>query len=166
MKTIFDANNALLKEGCACTTEDFSPGRQCQFPKESRGLEASLSIEVYDLTAGVNDESAKLVDGFKPTRYELECLARHYVDISEMRNFYETAYESPGVYLTDEIFARRRLDTIYGVLGEAAFEKAVAPNQKKWGEKWARFHSASPCEHCGEKFAPEDHDPNECSHRT
>ncbi len=49
-----------------------------QMPVESQGLGALGGV--IGVVSGVNDASAYLVEDFKPTLYELEVLARHYLE--------------------------------------------------------------------------------------
>ncbi len=52
-----------------------------QIPVESEGLGAIRAGGlIIGRVSGVNDESACLVEHFKPTQYELEVLANHYLE--------------------------------------------------------------------------------------
>ena len=133
-----------------------------QSPKESVGLTlAWRDDQVHDLTPELNDESLRLVEGFRPTRHELEVIARHHMDNALGYSF---AYEIYGdnVWDPEEIFSNRRLGTIFEILGEEAIEKAVAPTRKKWADRFAESKSWPWCETCGYPFAPEEHDSDEC----
>jgi hypothetical protein len=74
---------------------------------------------------GVNDEWARPVQGFVPTRYELALLAAHYYDLHVNRNR-DCEYE--GVSSEDWrilAFSMRRLDRIADHLGDEVMAEAL-----------------------------------------
>ena len=111
---------------------------------------------VVGVVGGVNDESAYLVEHFKPTQYELEVLARHYVDEAGQIEFWSRFLgcgDSHGIRMRP--FACRRLATIKAALGEKRFEKAIARTEEKWDKRFAEAEeiekNLEPCKSCGAK---------------
>ena len=128
-----------------------------QMPVESEGL-GPLGGVIGGGISGVNDQSACLVENFKPTLYELEVLARHYLE--EARGI-----EFGGVFLgcsgSIEIrmhpFACRRLATIEAFLGEESFRNAIASTEEKWEKAFTEADeiekNLEPCKQCGAQRA-------------
>ena len=101
---------------------------------------------------GVNDEGARLVSTFVPTAYELEVLARHYLEAIQEINFYgRYAGMSASYGIRFGPFADRRLDTIAEALGEEAFDRAVASVRQDWEKRRTDIEErlAKPCMQCG-----------------
>ncbi len=128
-----------------------------QIPVESEGLGPIGGAGwVIGVVGGVNDESACLVEHFKPTQYELEVLARHYLE--EARNI-EFKGQFLGYSGSHEIrmrpFAYRRLATIEGVLGKHKFDKAIAQTEEEHNRGFAKAaeieKNLEPCKGCGAK---------------
>jgi hypothetical protein len=127
------------------------------FPKESSGLHAhGLPGFALGVVGGVNDSSARLVEGFQPTEYELELLAQHYVDrINDMTLFQRcTGQIGTGDWRLDA-FSNRRLDTIRRALGQDKFDAAISKTLAKWKQEFADAEnseqSLAPCTKCGGK---------------
>ncbi len=111
---------------------------------------------VVGRVSGVNDESAYLVEHFKPTQYELEVLARHYLDEAREIEFWSRFLgcgDSYGIRMRP--FAYRRLATIKAVLGEKRFQEAIARTEEKWDKGFAEAEeiekNLEPCKSCGAK---------------
>jgi len=128
-----------------------------QMPVESEGLgPIGAGGFIIGRISGVNEESAYLVEHFKPTQYELEVLARHYLE--EARNI-EFKGQFLGYSGSHEIrmrpFAYRRLATIEGVLGKHKFDKAIARTEEEQNRSFAKAaeieKNLEPCKGCGAK---------------
>ena len=128
-----------------------------QMPVESEGL-GPLCVAgwVVGAVGGVNDESACLVEHFKPTQYELGVLARHYLDEAREIEFWDKFLgygDSYGIRMRP--FAYRRLATIKAVLGEKRFQEAIARTEEKWDKGFAEAEeiekNLEPCKSCGAK---------------
>jgi len=123
-----------------------------QMPVESEGLGAiRAGGSIIGRISGVNDESACLVEHFKPTQYELEVLARHYLENARDIEFYGRFLGASGSYeIRMHPFAYRRLATIKSVLGEKRLQEAIARTEEKWDEIFKRAEKdAKPCKACG-----------------
>ena len=126
-----------------------------QFPKESEGLGAWGNGKfVFGLAKGVNDEVAALVDGFKPTGYELEILAQHYLEEALDIEFFWECDESIGSgEMRSHSFAWRRVNTIAEILGEKRYKEATAGIIEEWEKKFEDLakskKNVSPCKKCG-----------------
>ena len=99
-----------------------------QFPQESETLGAfNTSRSLIGVTEGVNNESAKLVPGFVPTRYELCALAEHYLNKAlDIEYGWELTSQVGSDQLRMESFAWRRLNTICELVGEDAVDHALS----------------------------------------
>lgn len=87
---------------------------------------------------GVTGESARLVNGYRSTRYELEVLARHYMDRIGNNRFLETVcLQTSSSGQRFEVFAGRRLNTIEGILGKEATDSAIKRVVDKWDTLFA-----------------------------
>ena len=132
-----------------------------QFPPEAEGLGFySDGISTIGLVEGVNDASARLVEDFRVTRYELELLARHYLE--EVREYEHewAAYQCTGsTEMRMQAFGRRRLGSIERILGEDVLVKALAPVEERWRRTFddLKVDLANPvkCEECGGEFCRE-----------
>ena len=109
-----------------------------QIPVESEGLEPiGVGGLVIGAVSGVNDESACLVDDFKATQYELEVLARHYLEEARGIEFKGKFLGSSGSHeIRMHHFACRRLATIEAVLGKERFQQAIAHTAEEWGKRF------------------------------
>ena len=108
-----------------------------EFPVETDFLKGPEWDAYGPITCfGVTDESGRLVQGFTPTRAELETLARHYLEES-CRIVFEwlmlNRASSQGSRF--RIWAGLRLETIGKMLGQQRLEPALKPV----GEKWDTF---------------------------
>ncbi len=118
--------------------------------------------------SGANDESARMVHQFTPTRYELAVLARHYLEELYSIAYFWAAYSQSGSWeVRFGPFAERRLDTVAGHLGEEEFKVAIQSVEKKW-EGWeeevaAELAKMIPCTRCGVSFQREVIYQEECS---
>ena len=126
------------------------------FPAESEGLGPRVVGNGFALgiVPGVNDASAELVEGFRPTRYELEVLATDYMERLGVIAADWEAFGQTGSYeIRFGPFAWRRLDTICNILGEEEFTQAIAPVKAKWDNVLAKcreqVENPEPCEECG-----------------
>ena len=119
-----------------------------EFPAESEGLgPLRVSDLIIGRVAGVNDASAELVQEFKPTRYELRVLARHYLKKLTEIDYMWIAFGQSGSYeIRFDPFAERRLGTICSILGEEEFREAIAPVEAEW-KKWQEENLK--CKQCG-----------------
>ncbi len=126
-----------------------------QMAVESEGL-GPLGGVIGAGIRGVNDQSASLVENFKPTLYELEVLARHYLEEAREIEFDGKFLGSSGSYeIRMHPFAYRRLATIENVLGEERFQKAIARTEEKWDKIFAEAaeieRNLEACKGCGRK---------------
>ncbi len=126
---------------------------QNQIAVESDGL-GPLAGVVGGGIRGVNDKSACLVENFKPTVYELEVLARHYLEKIRDIEFWERFYRTTGSYqIRMRPFASRRLATIESALGEQRFQNAIASTEEEWNKVFAEAEeiesNLEPCKRCG-----------------
>jgi hypothetical protein len=143
------------------TTNDFvnqlnrplGPG----MPEESAGLAPSGAPWLpIGMVRGVNDRWACLVEGFRPTEYELVVLAKHYLDeIMNIDFFYRWHQTTGSSEWRTQAFASRRLDAIEQALGEAKFNAVIAKRLAGWRQKFAdadkEEESLDPCTSCGTK---------------
>ena len=126
-------------------------------PEESAGLAPSGGPWcAIGTVRGVNDRWARLVEGFRPTEYELVVLAKHYLDKIMDVDFFFRCYEVSGSSeWRIQAFANRRLDAIEQALGEAKFNAAIAKKLAEWTQKFAdadkQEQSLAPCTKCGAK---------------
>src|SRR5262249_36567326 len=121
------------------------------FPAESEDLGVGDGgVFALGVAPGVNDESARLVFDFQPTRYELGVLARHYIDEARGNEYFWELTDQVG---SSEVrmngFACRRLKTIENLLGEEDFKLATAGQWEKWDEKMDQLLASPRCERCG-----------------
>ena len=100
-----------------------------QFPPEAEGLGFySNGTSTIGLVDGVNDASARLVEDFRVTRYELEVLARHYLEhVRQAEHEWAAFMQSGSTSSRQAAFGGKRLHSIERVLGKDALEKALAP---------------------------------------
>ena len=141
-----------------------------QFPQESEDLGAgggrtrfgdSIRIGV---TPGVNDESAKLVPGFVPTRYELRVLGKHYLDEAlRIQHWWNDTSQIGSSERRMESFAWRRLDTIRKAIGDDAVDSAVTESREEWKKKFDELAALPRCQSCDSKYEPHLHDPTACA---
>ena len=122
-----------------------------RYPRESRGLGPAGDIGIVE---GVNDSSAKLVEGFVPTRYELKILAVHY--LNQAREI-EYCWEESGQVGSNQgrlhPFCYARAAMIRDLLGTEEFEKATRSIDSHWDEKIKDLIDNSPrCESCGARL--------------
>ena len=146
-----DQDDKRMEDVTLCFEQDYS--KADPRPEESRGLGFCGNAHSIGLIKGVNDESASLVDGFKPTFYELEILAEHYRHEAN-REFVGKVYAPDGNSETlSQVFAVRRLGTIAGILGHERFGAVVHSVDKKWIKKFAdldeELRRLEPCQECG-----------------
>ena len=132
-----------------------------QMPVESEGQGAIAGGGfVIGAVSGVNDESARLVEDFKPTQYELEVLARRYLDEIRNNEFWWEFLKSTGTYKRER-FVLRRLATIEAALGKERFQEAIASTKEEWKREFAMMEefvkNLEPCKACGEKRTYEDY---------
>ena len=121
-------------------------------PEESEGLWGPA----WDAwSPGLNPRSAAPVGSFEPTRYELQVLARHYLEQDAFWNHWWVCMGQAG---GDEHrlveFALRRLYAIEQILAEDEFVAATEPVKTKWKPKFAEVElelAASICRECGSK---------------
>ena len=129
-----------------------------QFPPEAEGCEPlSVGPITIGVVRGVNDASAGLVEDFRVTRYELEVLARHYLEKVKQVEHEWTAYRCTGsTGMRMLAFGERRLGSIERILGKDVLDKALAPMEEEWRRRLddVKVDLATPvkCEECGEKF--------------
>lgn len=94
------------------------------YTKESEGLGC------IDEMRWVNDSAAEFVEGFAPTRFELEQLARYYFDkAQDITLIWEVYGQADSRQLA---FCWRRLDTIANALGEEGLRSIIEPLNQKW----------------------------------
>jgi hypothetical protein len=125
-----------------------------QIPVESEGLGPLAGC--IGVIRGVNDESAYLVKEFKPTLYELEVLARHYLEEARDIEFGWTFLGFSGSYeIRMQPFAYRRLATIQSILGDQRLQEAISRVEEKWDKRFAEAEeiekNLEPCKSCGAK---------------
>ena len=129
-----------------------------QFPPEAEGLGYhSDGSSTIGLVEGVNDASARLIEDFRVTRYELEVLARHYLEKVKQYEHEWMAYRCTGSTGRRMLaFGERRLDSIERILGKDVLDKVLEPVEEKWRKTFddLRVFLATPgkCEQCGEEF--------------
>jgi hypothetical protein len=113
-----------------------------QLPPETEDLGwRSASPPRIALIEGVNDASAELVDAFRVTRYELEVLARNYLE--EMNAIVYWCATTWGTTEDKSIdFVADRVNSIARVLGDDAFAEAVAAVQENGATAVADLKSA------------------------
>ncbi len=126
-----------------------------QMAVESEGL-GPLGGVIGGGIRGVNDQSASLVENFKPTLYELEVLARHYLEEARMIEFDGRFLGMSGSYeIRMQPFAYRRLATIESILGEERLQEAISRAEEKWDKRFAEAEeiekNLEPCKSCGAK---------------
>ena len=126
-----------------------------QMAVESEGL-GPLGGVIGAGIRGVNDQSASLVENFKPTLYELEVLARHYLEEARMIEFDGRFLGMSGSYeIRMQPFAYRRLATIESILGEERLQEAISRAEEKWDKRFAEAEeiekNLEPCKSCGAK---------------
>ena len=126
-----------------------------QLAHESEGRErTSVDILMEGLINGGGNASER---DFRVTRKELEVLARHYLEVVALHDYWIFRYLSFG-RSENETWGRAtsRLYSIQQVLEEDVFAKAVADVKEKWEKEAARleFALATPvkCEECGGEF--------------
>jgi hypothetical protein len=133
-----------------------------QFPPEAEGLGFySNGTSTIGLVDGVNDASARLVEDFRVTRYELEVLARHYLEEVRFFEYDFAAYRVTGSTAIRMVpFGERRLGSIERILGEDVLVKALAPVEEEWRKRFddLEIDLATPvkCEECGGEFRREN----------
>lgn len=93
--------------------------------------------EIITTAGGMNDESAmQYVEGFKPTVYELEVLAEHYMKAVRGMQIWWRYWNSPdGGEKYFEPFADWRLKLIAQCLGEKKFQQAISNVEEEWAKK-------------------------------
>ena len=129
-----------------------------QFPPEAEDLGwLSGGLPRKGVVEGVNDASAKLIEGFQFDWYELEVLARHYLwEVRDSEYFWVAYKTTASAWLRKKEFALARLDSIERILGEDVLAKALAPVEEKWRRRFdeLKVDLATPvkCEKCGEEF--------------
>jgi len=126
-----------------------------QMPVESEGL-GPIWGNIGACIRGVTDQSASLVENFKPTLYELEVLAKHYLEkVREIEFDYRFLGESGSYALRMNHFARRRLATLESFLGAERFHKAIARTIEAEDRAFAQAEelekNLEPCKACGAK---------------
>ena len=128
-----------------------------QMPVESEGLgPIGAGGFIIGRISGVNEESAYLVEHFKPTQYELEVLARHYLEEARMIEFDGRFLGMSGSYeIRMQPFAYRRLATIKSILGEERLQEAISRAEEKWDKRFTEAEeiekNLEPCKSCGAK---------------
>jgi hypothetical protein len=123
-----------------------------RWPVESEGLGGVFG----GCVRGVTDQSACLVDNFEPTLYELEVLARHYLETIYSIDFnYRFLCMSGSSSIRRRPFADRRLATIEAIIGVARFRNAIASTEEEWAKEFAETEeferNLEPCKQCGRK---------------
>jgi hypothetical protein len=158
-------NSILIASDLGANTDQVPKEIRKQFPEESESLGAFLcGRALIGRTPGVNDESAKLVTGFRPTRYELAVLAEHYLNTAlEIEHWWESTSVVGSSEVRMEDFAWRRLGTIREMLGQEEYDEATSSTWNKWNKKFKELAALPRCEHCGVKYDPDYHDPATCS---
>ena len=126
-----------------------------QMAVESEGL-GPLGGVIGGGISGVNDQSASLVENFKPTLYELEVLARHYLKEAKEIEFYWRFLGDSGSYeIRMHPFACRRLATLESFLGAERFHEAIARTIEAEDRAFAQAEEVEknlePCKACGAK---------------
>ena len=118
----------LLADELGSRTDQIAPEVRSQFPEESEALGAWGSrLGLVGLAEGVNDESARLVHDFTPTRHELGVLARHYLKVAfDIETWWESCNQVGSDETREHAFAGRRLETLRSMLGDAVFEQSEA----------------------------------------
>ena len=102
-------------------------------PEGERPGMAQCSSPAKALVKGVNDASARFVEDFQVTRYELEVLARYYLEDVRDVEFKSAAYMQSGSDSTRRSrFGAKRLDSIERILGADVLAKALATVEEKW----------------------------------
>ncbi len=129
------------------------------FPAESEGLGPMVFADgsAIGIVEGVNDSSAELVEGFRPTRYELKVLARDYVErVGELEYQFEETDQSGSTQIRFPNFASARLNTIRKALGDQEFEGAIRSVKEHWEAELADLVENYPrCKGCGIRMRPE-----------
>ena len=129
-------------------------------PEEAEFLDHPEAAFLGFKTRGANDESARLVHEFTPTRYELGELACHYLEWVYTIDYNWAALMTTGSWeIRFQPFAYGRLDTIAALLGEEEFQAAIRLVEEKW-EGWeeelaAELAKEIPCLGCGKSFRRE-----------
>ena len=126
-----------------------------KFPTESEGLGPMIGKGLaVGVVRGVNDATAELVEGFVPTRYELEVLARHYLEcIGDIQFMWEAFGQSSSYGIRFWPFANRRLSKIQSILGEEDYREAITSAEEKIDKVLAEIredvNNPRPCSECG-----------------
>ncbi len=147
----------LGEEGLPNTLKERSGIMEKQMPVESEGLGQLVAGGfLIGVVPGVNNESATIVEEFKPTVYELEVLARHYLEEAREIEFAGKFLGYSGSYeIRMRPFAYRRLATIEGILEKHRFDKAIAGTEEEWNRRFAEAaeieKNLEPCKSCGAK---------------
>jgi hypothetical protein len=127
------------------------------FPRESERNGAWISGGILvGLTAGVNDESAKLVPDFQVTRYELGILAKYYFNLqNDLMYFWDwtSQYGSDDSRMIS--FAASRLHSIAEILGQDECDDLLSKDAQKWKNDFATLRSQPRCGDCGVKYDPD-----------
>ncbi len=126
-----------------------------QMAVESEGL-GPLGGVIGGGIRGVNDEAACLVENFTPTLYELEVLAKHYLEKVREIEFDGRFLGDSGSYeIRMHPFACRRLATLESFLGAERFHKAIARTIEAEDRAFAQAEelekNLEPCKACGAK---------------
>ena len=129
-----------------------------QFPIEAEDLEwFSGGPPRIGPVEGVNDASAKLIEGFQFDWGELRVLARHYLWRVRDCEYQWVAYKvTDCTWFREKEYAEERLGVIKRILGESELAEALAPVEEKWRRQFVKlkidFATPVKCEECGEEF--------------
>jgi hypothetical protein len=128
-----------------------------QLPNESKDLGPLVGKGVViGSTEGVNDASARTVEGIALTVRELQEVAAHYYDeINSIKFFWDWSGQTSGCEFRKCAFSTERLSAIRTVLGKRRFEEAIAADKREWYRKWDELEekekNLAPCKKCGGK---------------
>ena len=146
----------LCAPNLGVSTNEVSSEIREQFPAESEGLGAwGLGRGVVGLAHGVNDESARLAPGFTVTRYELKVLAHHYLDETlRIQIWWEWSNQVGSDETRQEVFARRRFETIAEMITCEGFEAEVKAKMERCTRELREIKALPECMTCGVKHTP------------
>ena len=95
----------------------------------------------------LDDDLAKLVRSFVPTRFELEIIAKHHFDeVMKDRWMWESYRQACSFGGRKRSFGLQRLATIEDFIGEQALDRAIAPVRKEWDKSFEHL-AKNKCKH-------------------
>ncbi len=127
-----------------------------KYPTEAEVCESMIENGVI----GGEDSRFALIEGFVPTRRDLEMLAHHYLDDVRSYEYQWMAHQTIcSECLRESEFAKRRLGSIERILGKDVLDEVLAPVEEEWRKTFdgVKVDLATPmdCVECGEEFLRE-----------